>query len=264
MDQEQIGHAHDGNDEFVNVTVWFPARWKDSSDVEWNADNDVPWTFRRVPREGEQLFWQDSHRFEVVGVMHKTGDYSESSVHLRVDAATDADRQHLRTMGGLCLRDQLLLARASGTSWDSLAEHYEILPSTLLRYVREQKDLADDRDLVAEVVEGGEDGVDISDLDRAAVLAALWNHLQPGYQDRDEPLTVDEAGNVLAERAGRISTLYGRTLQVVLTGNRFNPWLYDQNTSKGDLEERGHVTAQAVVEHLRATGSLVGASPLTK
>ncbi|MFE4206060.1 hypothetical protein ACFRSX_32925 [Streptomyces goshikiensis] len=259
MDRKQIGRAPEGNDKFVNVTLWFPSHWKDSSDVDWSTNNGVPWAFRRVPREGEQLFWQDSHRFEVVGVVHRTGDHSPSSVHLSVDPATDADRRHLRTVGGLCLRDQLILARASGTSWDALAELYEILPSALLRYVRDQKDLADDRDLVAEVVEGGEDGVGISDLDRAAVLAALWNHLQPGYQARSEPLSIDEARNVLAERAGHISTLHGRTLQVVLTGNRFNPWLYDQEASNGDHEDRGHLTAQAVVEHLRATGSVTGA-----
>lgn len=263
MDQTQIENVGtDGG--LLRVTLWFPPRWKDHSDVDWNENNDIPWTFRHVPREGEQLFWQDSHRFEVVGVMHKAGDYAEPTIHLRVDPTTEADRQHLRALGGLCLRDRLILARASGTSWDSLAEEYELLPSSLLRYVRVQKELADDHDLVTEIVEGGEGGVDIRDLDRAAVLAALWNHLRPSYRGRDEPLAIDEASSVLAERAGRISTLHGRHLQVVLSGDRFNPWLYDQNASNGDLEERDHVTAQAVIEHLRATGSVVGASPLTK
>ncbi|MFI0929694.1 hypothetical protein ACH4TP_38085 [Streptomyces sp. NPDC021012] len=253
MDQDQTN-----DDQLQTVTLWFPKRWKDHSDVEWNLDGDVLWGFRQVPRVGEHLHWQDSHHFEVVSVMRQANDYAEESIHVRLDVATDADREHLHALGGLCLRDQLILARACGASWDELGQDYEILPSALLRYVRDQKELAD-RDLVTEVVEGGDYGVDISGLDRAAVLAALWNGCRPSSQDRDELLTVEEAKSVLTDRGGRIGSLRGRTLQVVLTGDRFNPWLYDQAAFNADLDDLGHVTAERVVTHLRATGSIDGA-----
>lgn len=239
------------------VTLWFPSYWTDHSDVEWGIDSEISWNLPSIPREGEQLFWQDDHRFEVVGVMHTTADHSTPSVHLHLDCATDYDREHLRALGGLCLRDQLILARASGTPWEQLARKYEILPSTLLRYVRDQKELAGD-DLEATVIEGGTYGVDISGLDRAAVLAALWNNVRPSGRGGDEILSVDEAKGAMVERGGRISTLRDRSLQVVLTGDRFNPWFYDQQ-ARNFGDGSGHVTAAGVISHLRATGSTTGA-----
>ncbi|MFE0773365.1 hypothetical protein [Streptomyces sp. NPDC058861] len=243
------------DDQIVPAKLWFPRYWKDHSDIEWGLDECIDWVFRSAPREGEQISWQQAHRFQVVEVMHTARDDAEQVVHLHLDPATDADREHLRSLGGLCLRDRLILARASGTSWEDLGQEHEVLPATLRRYVQEQTALADDRDLVAEVVEGGQRGVDISGLDRAEVLAALWNnHGQSG-----EVLTVDEARAALAERAGRISALRGRPLQVVLTAERFNPWLYDERAYAADLYDRGHVTAEGAVAHLRATGSTTGA-----
>ncbi|MEV6357941.1 hypothetical protein [Streptomyces hydrogenans] len=246
-----------------DVTLWFPKRWQDDCEVEWTGDGDIPWSFRQVPVAGDHLNWQGAHGFEVVAVMHSVADYSEQRIHVHLDVATDDDRERLRALGGLCLRDQLILARASGTSWGELASEHEILPSTLLRYVREQKELAD-RDLDAEVIEGGAYGVDISGLDRAAVLAALWNNVYPNGWGGDEVLTVDEAKAALADQGGRISTLRGRVLQVVLTGDRFNGWLYDQQSLTYDDGFVGHVTAAGVVAHLRATGSTTGAPRVAK
>lgn len=103
--------------------------------------------------------------------------------------------------------------------------------------------------------------IDISGLDKAALLAALWNNaaLPPGASDPDtRPMTAEAAQSVFLYR--RVSDgqtgddVYGfdyfggRLLKVNLAGNRLDPWGYDRDNGAG--------LAEQVITHLRRTGSV--------
>lgn len=105
--------------------------------------------------------------------------------------------------------------------------------------------------------------IDISGLDKAALLAALWNNAAPppGSSDSDSdsrPMTTEAAQSVLLYR--RVSDrqtgdevygfdyFSGRLLKVNLAGDRLDPWGYDRDNGQG--------LAERVIGNLRRTGSV--------
>lgn len=94
--------------------------------------------------------------------------------------------------------------------------------------------------------------VDISDLEKSEVLAALYNESSrrvSGKSDGPEVMTVEDAANYIAGKVtGHIELyfdhLYGRPLKVGIGGSSFDPWRYDQNNG-------GDGTAQRVIDELR-------------
>lgn len=92
--------------------------------------------------------------------------------------------------------------------------------------------------------------VHTEDLDKAAVLAALWNaarHVEMGgfrSPESAEPLTVEDARALLEEKQeARFDILRGRWLKVTLGDSEFDPFFYDS--------ENGQGAAARVVERLR-------------
>ncbi len=93
--------------------------------------------------------------------------------------------------------------------------------------------------------------IDISDLDRAAVLAALFNGARAqglgflAHQDGD--MTVEQAQAILDTGTTYFDYLQGRVMKVDLSGDSFDPWGYDRDNGEG--------AAQSVIRSLRQTGS---------
>lgn len=101
--------------------------------------------------------------------------------------------------------------------------------------------------------------VDISDLDKAALLAALYNNSRPmgmGWlQARDGVMTVEQAraeietGDDSARMFGKQRELYfdylrGRPLKIDLSGDVLRTWLYNR--------DNGRNAAERIVAKLRA------------
>jgi len=89
--------------------------------------------------------------------------------------------------------------------------------------------------------------IDISDLDKAAVLVALYENARTqglGFlKATSEPLTVERARKLLA-RQTYFDYLYGRVLKVELGGDTLETWLYDRDNGQG--------AAQRVIDGLKA------------
>jgi hypothetical protein len=84
--------------------------------------------------------------------------------------------------------------------------------------------------------------IDIKGLNKAAVLAALFNYSQQlgmGFLDTrgSEHMTVLKAAEILEECQKRndfyFDYLYGRVMKVNLTGDVFDPRLYDRDNGTG-------------------------------
>ncbi len=107
--------------------------------------------------------------------------------------------------------------------------------------------------------------VDISGLDKAAVLAVLFNASAPGgmgfLQAGRGPsvMTVEDAQQII-EGGGspdpgfphgnlRYDYLFGRPLKVNLEGDEFNPWGFDRDNG-------GAGTAQWLIDELRSNGQV--------
>lgn len=110
------------------------------------------------------------------------------------------------------------------------------------------------------------EAVNIEGLDKALVLAALYNRSAPQgmgvLQARPGGFTVDDARAAIAEGddskrifgelAGRrnkelyFDYLRGRPLKVDLTGDSFDPWGYDRDNG-------GEGSAQRIIDDLRAS-----------
>lgn len=92
------------------------------------------------------------------------------------------------------------------------------------------------------------DSIDIKGLDKAVLLAALYNNSKPlglGFLQADpKPMTPEEAACHIAREGLRFDYLKGRVMKVNLEGDSLDPWGYDR-----DLGE-GH--AASVVENLKA------------
>lgn len=99
--------------------------------------------------------------------------------------------------------------------------------------------------------------VSIAGLDKAAVLAALYNASQPlgmGFlHATPHDMTVEQARELIAtdadpdyttpRRGLRFDYLHGRVLKVDLAGDSFGTWLYDRDNGQG--------AAGRVIEKLR-------------
>lgn len=80
--------------------------------------------------------------------------------------------------------------------------------------------------------------IDITGLDKAAVLAALYNRAQVqglGFlQAKSGDMTTEEAQAILDDDDNRyFDDLYGRVMKVDLKGDEFNSWLYDRDNGEG-------------------------------
>lgn len=110
--------------------------------------------------------------------------------------------------------------------------------------------------------------IDIKGLDKAEVLACLYNHSQPigaGYLQYDpEPMTKEQAHEIIYNRGddthamfgGEIRRNYGpgtfnfdylkgRVMKVDLSGDEFDESLYDRDLGKG--------AAARAIQSLRST-----------
>lgn len=82
--------------------------------------------------------------------------------------------------------------------------------------------------------------IDISKLDKAEVLAALYNHSKPlglGLIHYDpNPMSVEEARFLLKEQS-YFDYLKGRVMKIDLSTNQLDPWGYDRDNGKGKVAE---------------------------
>jgi len=79
--------------------------------------------------------------------------------------------------------------------------------------------------------------IDISKLDKAEVLAALYNNSKQqgmGFLNPRgrEPLTKDQAAELL-KTTTYFDYLAGRVMKVELRGDTLDPWLYDRDNGSG-------------------------------
>ena len=91
--------------------------------------------------------------------------------------------------------------------------------------------------------------IDISNLDKAEVLAALYNGASPqglGFLQYDsEPMGTDVAQELLS-KSTYFDYVRGRVMKVELSGDSFDPWLYDRDNGAG--------AAAKVIDALNETG----------
>lgn len=89
-------------------------------------------------------------------------------------------------------------------------------------------------------------------LDKAAVLAALYNASKPqgmGFLEYDpKPMTVKEAREILADHT-YFDYLKGRVMEIDLSGDSLYIGGYDRDNGQG--------AAEVVITHLRETGDVV-------
>lgn len=94
-----------------------------------------------------------------------------------------------------------------------------------------------------------EEKVSLEGLDKAEVLAALYNASKPqgkGFVDYDQkPMNIGEAQVILDSGRTNFDYLNGRVMKVDLSGDEFSPWGYDRNN--------GRDAAQFAITALRAT-----------
>jgi len=80
--------------------------------------------------------------------------------------------------------------------------------------------------------------VSIAGLDKALVLAALYNNSKPlgmGYLHfTPEPMTKEEAAVLLDDSTSKyFDYLKGRVMKVKIAGDELEPWLYDRDNGQG-------------------------------
>mgnify|MGYP001587776967 CR=1 FL=1 len=78
--------------------------------------------------------------------------------------------------------------------------------------------------------------IPLTAIDKAAVLAALYNHSRPqgmGFLHfRSEAMTAAEAQTLL-DQTTYFDYLHGRVMKVDLSGDTLDPWLYDRDLGTG-------------------------------
>lgn len=93
------------------------------------------------------------------------------------------------------------------------------------------------------------DTINLNGLDKAEVLAALYNGSRAqgmGFlQYNGEPMQAEEARELL-ERNTYFDYLKGRVMKIDLAGDTLDPWLYDR--------DNGHGAAERIINALRVTG----------
>lgn len=108
------------------------------------------------------------------------------------------------------------------------------------------------------------DSIDITGLDKAAVLAALFNASAPqgfGFLQAGtgpQVMSLEDAQQEIKKYPYTLGTtdqeldydyVYGRPLKVKLGGDEFNPWGFDRDNG-------GPGSAQKVIDRLRATSQV--------
>jgi len=82
--------------------------------------------------------------------------------------------------------------------------------------------------------------ISIANLEKAAVLAALYNAAHPqglGFLHYDAtPMTSDEARKKYGSCDGYYDYLQGRVMKVDLSEDSFDPWLYDRDNGPGSAK----------------------------
>ncbi len=81
------------------------------------------------------------------------------------------------------------------------------------------------------------DTIDISKLNKASVLAALYNNSKQqgmGFMHTRgrTSMSVEEAAKEL-EETKYFDYLHGRVMKADLSGDKLNPWLYDRDNGEG-------------------------------
>ncbi len=84
--------------------------------------------------------------------------------------------------------------------------------------------------------------ISLKNLEKAAVLAALYNASKPlgrGHLHYDpSPMTVEEARTILKKSGdGEIQYLKGRVMKIDLSGAELETWLYDRDNGEGAAEK---------------------------
>ena len=100
--------------------------------------------------------------------------------------------------------------------------------------------------------------ISIAGLDKAQVLKALYDRANPGSSKSmgwlaytPGAMTIEEARGLVEQRLD-FDYLAGRLLKVDLSGDEFDPYLYDRAYGAG--------SAQAVIQTLRGGGEGAGVS----
>lgn len=114
--------------------------------------------------------------------------------------------------------------------------------------------------------------IEIIGLDKAMVLAALYNASKPqgmGFMQFDaKPMTVDEARNLLAGGTS-FDYLKGRVMKVDLKRGSFEEWGYDRDNGQGaamravDAVRAGETNSKSIQE-AHAKGTLKSAAVAEK
>ncbi len=81
--------------------------------------------------------------------------------------------------------------------------------------------------------------IDLTGKNKAKVLASLYNHSKPlgmGMLHYDPtPMTVEDAEEILKVET-KFDYVLGRVMKVDLSGDSFDPWLYDRDNGEGAAE----------------------------
>lgn len=82
--------------------------------------------------------------------------------------------------------------------------------------------------------------INISGLNKAEVLAALYNNSKPqgmGFlQYTQKDITTEEAAYLLDGGMTSFDYLHGRVMKVNLSGDKLDPFLYDRDNGEGAAE----------------------------
>ena len=74
-------------------------------------------------------------------------------------------------------------------------------------------------------------------LDKARVFASLYNRARPqglGFLHfTPQDMTIEEARREFGECNGYYDYVHGRVMKVDLSGDSFDPWLYDRDNGDG-------------------------------
>ena len=83
------------------------------------------------------------------------------------------------------------------------------------------------------------DGIDIKGMDKAELLAGLYNNSKPlglGFLQADpNPMTKEEAAEIIREEGLGFDYLKGRVMKINLEGDTLNPWGYDRDNGAGSV-----------------------------
>lgn len=89
--------------------------------------------------------------------------------------------------------------------------------------------------------------IDITGIDKAELLVGLYHGTHPvgmGFASNNPSFGVEDAeAAIKGEPSGRLDYVSGRPIKVNITGDSFDPWLYDRDAGEG--------AAQRVVDGLK-------------